>query len=353
MPMAEPIRDRSDLTPAWLTAALAASGALAGGDVVAFVATPVAPARSQVLRLELRYSAGATGDPPRRLVLKLPPPGDPDANRREVDFYRRVAPLAPELPLLRCFYAQSSEEPEWYTLLLGDCADTHRAQAPTMVPPSVVDAEQIVGGLARLHARWWGSPELAQIDALPAESRLRERQAAETARYVAFADALGDRLSGPRRRLLERALEVLPERYGPRLCDPATLTLTHGDPHPGNFLCPHDPARHQLRIIDWKSWGIAAGVSDLAHMIAVFWFPERRARLERPLLEHYLRCLEAGGVPNYAWDELWLDYRLAALRLLSYPVWQWSAGLPDCAWWHHLERLILAVEGLGCPELLT
>jgi hypothetical protein len=39
-------------------------------------------------------------------------------------------------------------------------------------------------------------------------------------------------------------------------------------------------------------------------MIAGFWFPERRAQLERPLLEHSLHWLEAGGVPNYTWNEL-------------------------------------------------
>jgi hypothetical protein len=46
------------------------------------------------------------------------------------------------------------------------------------------------------------------------------------------------------------------------------------------------------------------------------------------------------------------DYRFAVIGYLFYPIWQWSTDHPDFIWWHHLERLMLAFQDLGCEELL-
>jgi hypothetical protein len=39
--------------------------------------------------------------------------------------------------------------------------------------------------------------------------------------------------------------------------------------------------------------------SDLAYMMAVHWYPERRQRLERALLDHYHTVLLENGVRSY------------------------------------------------------
>ena len=107
-----------------------------------------------------------------------------------------------------------------------------------------------------------------------------------------------------------------------------------------------------MRLIDWASWRIGIATRDLAYMMALHWYPERRVRLERPLLHRYHERLVAHGVRDYSQDALIEDYRLAALLQLTTPVWQATLDLPAAVWWSHLERSMLAFEDLGCAELL-
>ena len=90
---------------------------------------------------------------------------------------------------------------------------------------------------------------------------------------------------------------------------------------------------------------------DLAYLMAVHWFPDRRARLEQPLLRRYHRRLEEHGVQGYSWDDCWLDYRYSVFRCLQIPLWQRSAGFPAASWWSHLERTLAAYDSLDGPAL--
>jgi hypothetical protein len=84
--------------------------------------------------------------------------------------------------------------------------------------------------------------------------------------------------------------------------------------------------------------------------MAVLWFPERRARLEQPLLRHYLDELGQRGVA-FAWEPLWNDYRLSVVRHLFTPVVLSGLLLP-AIWWPHLDRICAAFDDLECAELL-
>jgi len=37
---------------------------------------------------------------------------------------------------------------------------------------------------------------------------------------------------------------------------------------------------------------------------------------------------------------------------ISKPVRQWTAQIPPVIWWNNLERIFLAVDDLGCRDLL-
>ncbi|MBZ0290039.1 MAG: phosphotransferase, partial [Anaerolineae bacterium] len=158
-------------------------------------------------------------------------------------------------------------------------------------------------------------------------------------------------LSLARRGVFEQIFEKFPAMRVNQLAI-TPLTLIHDDPHAGNFLYPRDPQKDTLRIIDWKSWCINPGVSDLAHLMAVFWFPERRKSLEKELLRRYCERLSERGI-DYNFDNCWHDYRLCVISYLTYPLRQWSMGLPDFIWWHNLERVLLAYDDLHCAELLN
>jgi len=88
-------------------------------------------------------------------------------------------------------------------------------------------------------------------------------------------------------------------------------------------------------------------------MMALHWFPDHRRRYERHLLDHYHATLRANGVGGYDRQALDDDYRLSVLWQITIPVWQAAYNIPSGIWWHHLERIFLAIDDLGCRDLLT
>jgi hypothetical protein len=45
--------------------------------------------------------------------------------------------------------------------------------------------------------------------------------------------------------------------------------------------------------------------TDVAYMMAMHWYPERRVRLEAPLLKRYHAGLRAHGITDYSLERLW------------------------------------------------
>ena len=61
--------------------------------------------------------------------------------------------------------------------------------------------------------------------------------------------------------------------------------------------------------------------------------------------------LEA-GVAGYDRAALAEDYRWSVLMHMQTPVLQAANNIPPLIWWNNLKRLMLAVDDLGCRELL-
>jgi Ser/Thr protein kinase RdoA (MazF antagonist) len=168
-----------------------------------------------------------------------------------------------------------------------------------------------------------------------------------------FVDFLGDRLSAVRRGLYEQVLSSWPfSRLSERLTKRRSITLIHKDAHAWNFFYPRDPERDGVCIIDWHEWTISLGTNDLTEMIVLWWYPERRARMEESLVRRYHRRLMEHGVKDYDWEQCWNDYRLSAISILLYPIWMHAEGRPPTFWWPILERSILAFQDLECGDLL-
>lgn len=254
-------------------------------------------------------------------------------------------------PLPRCYDAEYSSGR--FHLLLEDLSETHRILTEWPLPPNVEACERIVDTWAIFHAFWWRHPRLGrEVGAFLDEAALAKIGAEYRGRYERFAETLGDRLWSGARAVYARVFDAWGRLYTPgRLY--AAHTLAHGDAHVWNLLYPRDGAGSGIRLIDWDGWRIGRGASDLAYMMAVHWYPERRARLEARLIERYHAGLLAHGVTAYSLDRLWEDYRLSVIGLLSTPVWQQSYGLHPSIWWPHLHRVLAAFEDLGCAALLS
>ena len=340
----------------FLTERLRASGVLPRGRVIAVDAGERYPAIiSTAAPLQLEYSSDAPQEAPTRLFLKATrgglDPGLRSIGEREVTFYRHAAPLMPGGPIPRCYDAEYADGS--FHLLLDDLSQTHTTITTWPLPPSDEACERIIDTWASFHAFWWRHPSLGRgVGTFLDEAALVTITAEYRERYARFARTLDDRLWPAARAIYTRVQQarerlITPERLY------ATYTLGHGDAHVWNVLYPRDGGAARIVLIDWDGWRIGRAAADLAYMMAVHWYPERRARLEARFLERYHIGLCAHGVTDYSLERLWEDYRLSLIGHLALPVWQQTFGLPPAVWWPHLHRIIAAFEDLDCAEFLA
>jgi Ecdysteroid kinase-like family len=339
-----------------LTAALRRSGALDGGKVIQVAVESSQPTiLSHIFRLRPTYEGQAQGAPA-SLILKaglVDRPGGPwKGGRNEVAFYRDVAAAMPAGLVPHCFDAAWEAKTGAWHLLLEDLTDSHVIATRWPLPPTWAQCESIIRTRARFQAAWWDDPRLGSTigtwrDAAAAKAGL-DRFAEQ---FTGFADDLGDRLSRERRRLYERLIEAAP-RLGARYDGRRHMTLVQGDAHVWNCFLPKTPGTDDARLFDWDSWHIGVAAEDLAYLMAVHWYPDLRSRIERPLLDCYHETLLRQGVASYDRGALADDYRLAALWQMATPILQHANAIPPVIWWNNFERIHLAIDDLGCRDLL-
>ena len=346
----------AELTPERVTEMLVRGRRLDGGRrVVGVVEEPMRTTLVSTLqRLRLQYDGDAT-TAPAHLLIKTPRTDGPvsfiDQGRRETAFYVDVAPRSPRDSVPQCFDVTGRDGDGPCRVIIEDLSETHRALGEWPVPPSRGDCERLLSAYARFHAAWWDHGELgSSIGRFITNAEFDQLRADLAERWAAFRAMLGDRLTAECADRFTRLLDAMP-RFRQRYESRRGLTIIHGDAHVWNALFRNDGAG-SVTLVDWASWRIDTAARDLAYMMALHWYPERRARLEQPLLRHYHAELLGLGVRGYDFDALVADYRLAVLRQIMVPVWQATAKLPAAVWWGHLERGMRAFEDLGCAALL-
>jgi hypothetical protein len=335
-----------------LTAALRKCGALGEGSVrEVAVESSRDTLLSHIIRLRLSYDGAASGAP-RSVILKVAHAAWADklwmAGRHEAAFYTDVAPLMPAGLVPGCFEASWNENTKAWHLLLEDLTDSHFIATAWPLPPTTAECASVVQALARVHAAWWDHPRLGNSVGVWQDDDDPQKLAD---RVAAFSDQVGDRLPEERRELYRRLIDAGP-RLDRRYRSHRNLTIVHSDAHVWNVLLPKDPARDGARVFDWDQWHINPGSNDLAYLMAMHWYPDRRRLLEKPLLDCYHETLMAHGVQGYDRRALDDDYRLSVLWHIAKPVWQQGLGIPPVIWWNNLERIFMAVDDLDCRALL-
>ena len=268
-----------------------------------------------------------------------------------MQFYKHIASVMPDPPAVRCFDAVYSEEAKKFHLLLEDLSASH-VELEWPLPPSEPRCGLSVDCLAELHAFWWNDPRLAKdFASRPAVDSIEKTLKEGEEIPPSFLDFAGDRLSHHRRAIYEKVFSSTPSLTRALSRDHA-VTLIHGDAHFWNFLFSSHGSDEKPRIIDWETWHAGLGVMDISYMMALRWYPERRARLEIPLLRRYHSNLLSHGIRNYDWDSCWSDYRTSVIHHLLFPLLFWNMKLPVFIWWDQLECIMLAFEDLHCDEFL-
>jgi hypothetical protein len=342
-------------TAAYLTEAFRRSAVLNDGRVLDVVVQSDRPTLlSRILRLRLTCDR-AEPDAPETIILKTglanAAKGTWNGGRQEVEFYTKVAPMLTGRTVPRCFDAQWNAENQAWHLLLEDLTDTHVIATQWPLPPTQPQCEAILTARARLQAAWWDDPRLGvSVGHWINGDEVVRYQRHQQRNFASFADRLGDNLSARRRELYERFLSAIPRLFA-RYHTHRNVTICQGDSHVWNCFLSRDGG-DDVRFFDWDFWRVQVSALDLAYMMAVHWYPDCRQRMERPLLDHYHAVLLTRGVNGYDRRALDEDYRRSVLWQLMTPLSQAATQIPTVVWWNNLERVLMAVDDLGCREFL-
>jgi len=353
----------ADLTPEWLTGALASR--IDGARVTGFDRESIAEGvgfLGELQRLTLRYDREVAGAPG-SLIAKFPTANEQNRQlgmlfafyEREIGFYRDVAPIAavrtPEAP-----YAGMDQASGRFVLLLEDLAPARMGDQ--LKACSAAEAKLAVTELARFHAQWWDDPRIETMGWLPPSNCMANQAVAGL-----YAQSFPIFEQQARDRIAPRALEAA-RKLGPKMLElldafsKPPRTILHGDYRLDNIFFGTPSGDAPLAVIDWQLLSACRSVYDVAYFLCGSLRPGDRRAHEMEILRSYHRALEEHGVRGYSFDECFSDYRSCALFVQYIPVTS-VGGLMDqtnergvALFDAMVERYCAAADDLRLDELL-
>lgn len=293
--MSDVPRSIGDDLHGWLAEVLGEHGSLAATD-----ATVIGRGEGfvgQLGRVSLEW-AEARPEAPTSVVVKLPT-DDPGGRavgqmmglyERESRFYAELADTVP-VRVPHCYANAADPAADTWALVLEDLAPL--VPGDQVVGADLRRAQLVVERLARFHARFYGTPELDQLDWIPT------LVGPTTAMIVPmFEESWDDFVRHYGDRVPARVLGWI-EGFAPGV--PAFLesyvdlptTVTHGDFRLDNMFFGD---RDEFALIDWQMSMRVPGSSDLVYFLVTNLTPEVRRQHEWELIDRYLDALRAAGV---------------------------------------------------------
>ena len=262
------------------------------------------------------------GDGPRSMIAKLP---SPEAGprllgqmyglyAREARFYATLAPTV-GIATPACYWA-AHDEAGLGAMLLEDMAGRARV-GDQLSGVEIDDALVAVSALAELHAAWWNSPRLDEVDWLESGTDLIRQPLAtmyEPLRPVfeaRFSERLGPEFCALLPELNQRVAQTFDEM------DKRPTTLTHGDYRLDNMFFSGSGESATVTVCDWQSVNRTYGIFDISYFIITNLSVEQRRKHEMTLLRAYHDVLVAHGIKDPDVDTLFEEYRSAPLGMLA------------------------------------
>lgn len=224
-----------------------------------------------------------------------------------------------EAPVAR--YAAWDPKTNRSLFIMDDVTKTRGAKVGTILTREVTreQAEDMVDLLARLHAKYWGDPELASsypwlMDPVSWQRRIDRLMLMHRNAVVGF----------------DRARAVMPEEIYARRDDflqalrrcrqisaDGPRTLIHTDVHAGNWYVTADG---RMGLLDYQCMLHGLGTQDLTYALIGNLTIDNRRLWERDLVMLYGECLAKHGVTEVPeFDQLWLQYR----QMVPHAMFMW------------------------------
>ncbi len=296
-----------EITPQWLTAALAETMPEARVDAVEVAAIQQGTNANARLRVTWSSPAGA----PDTLFLKLPPldakrrasVNATGMGRREALFYQTLADRVP-MRVPRRYVARFDEATSDFVLVLEDL-EASACRLPDPVEGlSPAQAHLAMDDFAQLHVRYEDEATRAReagwVEPMPPGNAYGSSMLGYALEH--HRDLLTDAFAELAVLYVEQqaAYEAAWAR-GPQ-------TVIQGDGHIGNLFLDGD----RPGFFDWGLIQLGTPMREVGYFIALALSPEHRRRHERELIAHYLEARTAAGGSAISFDDAWLDHRLVA-----------------------------------------
>jgi hypothetical protein len=349
-----------DLTIDWLTSALHGSGVLpADASLTGFTTSLLgegAGLMGTVVRIVPTYQGGRG---PASIIGKFSTTSIQNQNTaamldlygREVRFYTDLAPrMKGRCPV--CYHAELSEDSRACVLLLEDFPD--HSGGDQVAGASFDEARMIVIESARIHSSYWGGDRPEKLGEFGREwaALLRSGSgAAWTGMVERHAEVMPEYLQT----LGEEYVQTV-EPFHDYMSNFGSCTVVHGDMRLDNLLLDSNPgAQDPVVMIDFQAPLWAKGAQDLAYFLTQSVSVELRRTHEKELLQNYLAELDRLGL-SYDMDNLWQDYRVAALSNFAVAVMISGLAPPNARAARFMrvtvERASAAFDDLDLLELL-
>lgn len=318
----------SDMSPAWLTAALRSAGRLGDATSVTAIALEpigeVAGVFGTIHRVTPSYDGPVDAGTPRTLVAKFPT--DMPENKAvgmTLNFYAKeilalqyVAAHTPGIDHAALVHADMDPEAGRFALLIEEV--THRTVGDQVAGATEAQTRTVMTALATLHARWWEDPSLSSADWLPRTDhpiQLAVVPSIMRAAMPIIADKWAERL-GPEAIAIGQRVTEQYERLMVRVAERAR-TFTHTDARAVNLFFAD--AGDAVTFIDWQLCLWSSPMQDVHYFLASSITADSWDAWGMEMLRHYHETLCALGVDDYSWDDLWYDFQLFAVSGLVYP----------------------------------
>ncbi|MFW2350613.1 phosphotransferase family protein [Qipengyuania sp.] len=231
--------------------------------------------------------------------------------RKEVEFYRQVAPLL-DVRVPRVHFSAVDETGTEFVLLFEDMGPAR--QGDQIRSCGIADARAAIRQAAAIHAPSWGRTELIEAAWIAPPPDLRERLGAMYPQAQAiFRERYADTLEPEFMALCEDLAEASAywfERGEPPQC------VVHGDFRLDNMLFDIRGGAEPIAVLDWQTVAAGRPMTDVGYFIGCGLGEALWRDHEEELLELWLGEMRGRGVALER-DEIERDYRLGILHGVS------------------------------------
>lgn len=261
------------------------------------------------------FAHGSHGQLPPSVVVKVPSQSESSraASRitrcyeLETGFYNNVQSLV-KVSSPRCLHVWFDAHDDDFVLILEDIVDG--TQGDQIAGATVEQARASIDELVQLHTPLWNSPQLDALGWMPRHTFESSQGTRDLLRsvFAGFAARFDSMVSTE---VLELGAQLVQNIDGYDRAFPNNETIVHRDFRLDNLLFTQTATGTQVKVVDWQTASISAGLTDVAYFVGASFDPQQRREVEVELVQQYHNGLERHGV-SISWSDVWDQYRLFA-----------------------------------------